>query len=77
MSEIVRPLGQSELFRPTQPHDHNQTCNRVERRIAEASYPCLLRPHRKTSRAHGRNRNAHKSASRGRDQLAGPCDRLK
>ena len=44
MSGIVRPLGQFELFRPTQPHDHNRTRDRVERRISADFRPGLLRP---------------------------------
>ena len=50
MSEIVGPLGQFELLRPTQPHDHNRTRDRVERRISADFRPGLLRPRPKKRR---------------------------
>ena len=70
MSEIVRPLGQFELFRPTQPHDHNRTRDRVERRINADFRPGLLRPRPKTSRRSCRNHNPRKSASCACNKLA-------
>ena len=75
MSEIVGPLGQFELFRPTQPHDHNRTRDRVERRISADFRPGPLRPRPKTSRRSCRNHNPRKSASCACNRLAVQGDR--
>ena len=75
MSEIVGPLGQFELLRPTQPHDHNQTRDRVERRISADVRPRLLRPRPNSSRRSCRNHNPRKSASCACNRLAVQGDR--
>ena len=62
MSEIVRPLGQFGLFRPTQPPDHKRTRDRVERRIIADFGTSLLCPRPKTSRRYYRNQEANPDA---------------
>ena len=77
MSEIVGPLGHFELFRPTQPHDHNRTRDRVERRISADFRPSLLHPRPKKSQRSCRNHNLRKSASCACNRLAVHGDRLR